>query len=162
MDAVAGPKLPNMADLKDRLRSEPQYYQVLENYLHNAAQIINGLRARLEACEGQERMDEEPIRKVGSAFQLATHEPLLSEESGNAAAPKVQGSASERERVEEVREIVLYVSFIFNFLFHVKVPEELKEISLHYYDYHCKLILLTLKTIIIIIIINYPYREILL
>uniref|UniRef100_A0A0R3RKC0 Elf4 domain-containing protein n=1 Tax=Elaeophora elaphi TaxID=1147741 RepID=A0A0R3RKC0_9BILA len=52
-DNVEGPNLPTLADLKVHLRSEPLYLQVLENYLHNAANLINGLRARLERSEGE-------------------------------------------------------------------------------------------------------------
>ncbi|EJD73620.1 hypothetical protein LOAG_18965 [Loa loa] len=48
---VQGPNLPTLADLKNHLREEPLYLQVLENYLRNAAHLINDLRARLERNE---------------------------------------------------------------------------------------------------------------
>uniref|UniRef100_A0A1I7W1T1 C2H2-type domain-containing protein n=1 Tax=Loa loa TaxID=7209 RepID=A0A1I7W1T1_LOALO len=49
--SVQGPSLPTLADLKNHLREEPLYLQVLEDYLLNAAHLINDLRARLEGNE---------------------------------------------------------------------------------------------------------------
>uniref|UniRef100_A0A1I7V7W1 GAE domain-containing protein n=1 Tax=Loa loa TaxID=7209 RepID=A0A1I7V7W1_LOALO len=37
---VQGPNLPTLADLKNHLREEPLYLQVLENYLRNAAHLV--------------------------------------------------------------------------------------------------------------------------
>uniref|UniRef100_A0A0R3RHE3 RH1 domain-containing protein n=1 Tax=Elaeophora elaphi TaxID=1147741 RepID=A0A0R3RHE3_9BILA len=56
MDAVnvEGPRLPTLMDLKNRLRTEPLYLQVLEDYLHNAANLIEDLRARLRRREAQD------------------------------------------------------------------------------------------------------------
>uniref|UniRef100_A0A1I7W3P6 Uncharacterized protein n=1 Tax=Loa loa TaxID=7209 RepID=A0A1I7W3P6_LOALO len=48
---MQGPNLPTLADLKNHLREEPLYLQVLEDYLRNAAHLINDLRARLERNE---------------------------------------------------------------------------------------------------------------
>uniref|UniRef100_A0AAF5PS88 Zinc finger protein n=1 Tax=Wuchereria bancrofti TaxID=6293 RepID=A0AAF5PS88_WUCBA len=59
MDAkMYGPNLPTLVDLKNHLRDEPLYLQVLEDYLQNAASLINGLRARLEGNGLEAREDE--------------------------------------------------------------------------------------------------------
>uniref|UniRef100_A0A915PK91 C2H2-type domain-containing protein n=1 Tax=Setaria digitata TaxID=48799 RepID=A0A915PK91_9BILA len=50
-DAAMGPKLPTLADLKEHLREEPLYFQVLENYLRNTAQLVEDLRRRLRSNE---------------------------------------------------------------------------------------------------------------
>uniref|UniRef100_A0A915Q3T1 C2H2-type domain-containing protein n=1 Tax=Setaria digitata TaxID=48799 RepID=A0A915Q3T1_9BILA len=54
---VEGPKLPTLADLKKHLLDEPLYYQVLEDYLQNAAKMIEDLRAKLEESERRARGD---------------------------------------------------------------------------------------------------------
>uniref|UniRef100_A0A1I7VYK5 VPS37 C-terminal domain-containing protein n=1 Tax=Loa loa TaxID=7209 RepID=A0A1I7VYK5_LOALO len=46
-----GPSLPTFADLKNHLREEPLYLQVLEKYLRNTANLIEELRAKLESSE---------------------------------------------------------------------------------------------------------------
>ncbi|VIO93102.1 Uncharacterized protein BM_BM9135 [Brugia malayi] len=43
-----GPNLPTFADLKNHLRKEPLYFQVLEGYLRNTAKLIEDLRAKLD------------------------------------------------------------------------------------------------------------------
>ncbi|VDM10548.1 unnamed protein product, partial [Wuchereria bancrofti] len=43
-----GPNLPTFADLKNHLRKEPLYFQVLEGYLRNTAKLIEELRAKLD------------------------------------------------------------------------------------------------------------------
>ncbi|EFO14840.1 zinc finger protein [Loa loa] len=54
-----GPNLPNLADLKNFLREEkPLYFHVLEEYLRNAAHLINNLTARLERSEHQAHENE--------------------------------------------------------------------------------------------------------
>ncbi|VDM17152.1 unnamed protein product [Wuchereria bancrofti] len=41
MDAkMHGPNLPTLVDLKNHLRDEPLYLQVLENYLRNVASLV--------------------------------------------------------------------------------------------------------------------------
>uniref|UniRef100_A0A915PJK7 Uncharacterized protein n=1 Tax=Setaria digitata TaxID=48799 RepID=A0A915PJK7_9BILA len=54
----AGPRLPTLADLKNHLRDEPLYFQVLEDYLQNAAKLVEELRAKLEKSERHAREDE--------------------------------------------------------------------------------------------------------
>ncbi|KAK6103060.1 hypothetical protein QQG55_11010 [Brugia pahangi] len=43
-----GPNLPTFADLKNHLRKEPLYFQVLEGYLQNTAKLIEDLREKLD------------------------------------------------------------------------------------------------------------------
>uniref|UniRef100_A0A915PKL9 C2H2-type domain-containing protein n=1 Tax=Setaria digitata TaxID=48799 RepID=A0A915PKL9_9BILA len=53
-----GPRLPTLVDLKNHLREEPLYYEVLEKYLQNAANLIENLRARLEESQRHARGNE--------------------------------------------------------------------------------------------------------
>uniref|UniRef100_A0A915PDG2 C2H2-type domain-containing protein n=1 Tax=Setaria digitata TaxID=48799 RepID=A0A915PDG2_9BILA len=53
-----GPRLPTLADLKNHLREEPLYYQVLEDYLQNAAKLVEDLRAKLEESKRRARENE--------------------------------------------------------------------------------------------------------
>uniref|UniRef100_A0A1I7VEI5 C2H2-type domain-containing protein n=1 Tax=Loa loa TaxID=7209 RepID=A0A1I7VEI5_LOALO len=72
-----GPNLPNLADLKKYLREEkPLYYQVLEEYLKNAARLINELGAKLERSERQAH-DEGRVeeRQRDNEEQLVLHLP---------------------------------------------------------------------------------------
>uniref|UniRef100_A0A1I7V5S1 ING domain-containing protein n=1 Tax=Loa loa TaxID=7209 RepID=A0A1I7V5S1_LOALO len=64
-----GPNLPNLADLKKYLREEkPLYFQVLEQYLRNAANVINNLTARLERSDHQDDGEEgAEVPRAGSA-----------------------------------------------------------------------------------------------
>uniref|UniRef100_A0A915PQL7 Uncharacterized protein n=1 Tax=Setaria digitata TaxID=48799 RepID=A0A915PQL7_9BILA len=48
----------NFRRLKNHLHEEPLYYQVLEDYLKNAAKLVGDLRAKLEESERHAREDE--------------------------------------------------------------------------------------------------------
>ncbi|KAK6105812.1 hypothetical protein QQG55_21755 [Brugia pahangi] len=119
---VRGPSLLTLADLKNYLRTEPLYFQVLENYLHNAANLINELRAKMERNERQTHEEQVTLHllernqvetwqeksvpslvdddgNLEEEMEVVVSEPFLNEEVINVAPP---ATVSDRREIETV------------------------------------------------------------
>uniref|UniRef100_A0A1I7W464 C2H2-type domain-containing protein n=1 Tax=Loa loa TaxID=7209 RepID=A0A1I7W464_LOALO len=96
-ESVQGPSLPTLADLKNHLRKEPLYFQALEGYLRNAANLINSLRARLERNEHEAHEDE--AIQVPSASPSPAREQLEISDELLEHEPEMEGEHENQERL---------------------------------------------------------------
>uniref|UniRef100_A0A915PFK2 C2H2-type domain-containing protein n=1 Tax=Setaria digitata TaxID=48799 RepID=A0A915PFK2_9BILA len=121
-DAIMGPKLPTMADLKEHLRDEPLYFQV-ENLRRKLGSNERDAHEEMEIEEAElvgraspplslgqpetvQKHQEELDQKMAE-WREVPHEPVVNEEIIAHVAQRAQPTAPERREEEAVREIVL-------------------------------------------------------
>ncbi|VDO07705.1 unnamed protein product, partial [Brugia timori] len=120
-----GPNLPTFADLKNHLRKEPLYFQVLEGYLRNTAKLCdlereaeNENQIALHLLEQQQQQaleqEEEPVLVLVDAHEsceeveeMAEERQVSHDEEGYDAVPRTSAEIPERSEAESICEIAL-------------------------------------------------------
>uniref|UniRef100_A0A915PQ68 C2H2-type domain-containing protein n=1 Tax=Setaria digitata TaxID=48799 RepID=A0A915PQ68_9BILA len=104
-----GPRLPTLADLKKHLRGEPLYYAVLEEYLRNAANLIENLRAKLEESERRNACDNESVEIPRADLALRASPPPSREQLEVFQELMEHQRELEREQENEEQLVLLYL-----------------------------------------------------
>ncbi|EFO14122.2 hypothetical protein LOAG_14402 [Loa loa] len=100
-----GSNLPNLTDLKNYLREEkPLYFQVLEQYLRNAANIINNLTAKFEMLHELLEREQEMERQRKNEERLAL-ELIEQQQEGKDQEMMEPVPALEEEELAEWRQV---------------------------------------------------------
>uniref|UniRef100_A0A1I7VYE8 C2H2-type domain-containing protein n=1 Tax=Loa loa TaxID=7209 RepID=A0A1I7VYE8_LOALO len=116
-----GPSLPTFADLKNHLREEPLYLQVLEKYLRNTANLIEELRAKLESSE----REAPNVEEVGVPRADLRRQPT--------PPPSREQVEAFHQFLEEQRDLEREVENRNQFALHLLEQQQQQQAELHQY-----------------------------